>query len=133
MLVRKQMILTVLIITVALGAITEYQIVPILLSPATDRAFMNTGPLLTLLHAPAVDLSPMYLLRRIALCIPHTEEENQEVAQGHQRHHRIGRMRHNARLNQRQNRIIREVRRRESGHNRHAKINGIDNTQPFSP
>ena len=63
MLVRKQMILTVLIITVALGAITEYQIVPILLSPTTDRAFMNTGPLLTLLHAPAVDLSPMYLLR----------------------------------------------------------------------
>ena len=92
MLMRKQMILTILIIAVALGAVPEYQIVAVLLRPATDRASVNAGPFLALLHAPVIYLSSVYLLRGVPAHIFHAEEENQEGAQGHQSHNRIGRM-----------------------------------------
>ena len=102
MLMGKQMILAVLVVSIAFGTVTEYQILPVFLCSAADRALMDAGPLLPLPHTPAVDLSPVYLLRGIPPHIFHAEEENQKVAKGYQRHDRKGRMRYNSRLNQRQ-------------------------------
>ena len=41
MLVGKEMVLTILVISVALGAVTELQIIPIQLGPSAYSAFMH--------------------------------------------------------------------------------------------
>ena len=44
MLVRKQMILTIFVVAVTLGAETEFQIVSVQLRSAADRAFVPRNP-----------------------------------------------------------------------------------------
>ena len=131
MLMRKQMILTILIIAVALGAVPEYQIVTVLLRPATDCASVNAGPFLALLHAPVIYLSSVYLLRGVPTHGFHTEEENQEVAKGHQSHDCISRMGDDACLIQSQKRLNRKIRCCKSRHDSYAKVHRIDDTKPF--
>ena len=131
MLMGKQMILTVLIIPVALGAIPEYQIVSVLLRPSANRAFVDGGLFRPLLHAPGICLSPVYLLRRITAHALHAQEENQEITQRYQRHDRVSRMGNDTCLLQGENHRLRQVGGCEARHYRHAKIYRIENSQPF--
>lgn len=80
MLVGKQVILAVFVIALTLRAETELQIIPVLLRPAADCAFM-LGNSLRLAHLLAVNLFPAYLVRGIFLIIPGTEEKYQEIHQ----------------------------------------------------
>lgn len=63
MLVGKQMVLTILIISIALGTETEFQMVSIFLCTSANRAFMAGRALLSLLYASLVGLSSVYLFR----------------------------------------------------------------------
>ncbi len=79
MLMRKQMILAVFIISIAFGAETEHQIIPVLFRAAADRAFMSSRVLLSLLYTLRIRPPAVNLFRIITAHIPHSKEENQEV------------------------------------------------------
>ena len=78
MLVREQMVLAVFIIALAFRAETELQIIPILLRPPADGAFMF-GNALRLAHLLPVNLFPANLMGRNPAVIPGAEKENQEI------------------------------------------------------
>lgn len=78
MLVGKEVVLTIFIIPLALGAKTELQILPILLCPAANCTFMLSNSL-RLAHLLTVDLFPAYLMGRYSSVIPGTEKENQKI------------------------------------------------------
>ena len=74
----KQMVLTVFIVPITLGAEPELQIRAVQLRPAANRTFVlgDTWPLAGLL---TVDLLSMSLLGRYGAVIPGTQEEHQHV------------------------------------------------------
>src|SRR5699024_905210 len=131
MLMRKQMILAVFIISIAFGAETEHQIIPVLFRAAADRAFMSSRVLLSLLYTLRIRPPAVNLFRIITAHIPHSKEENQEVSKGNKSHHAVGRMRHNSRPKQANQYIRRQITCKESCENRRSEINAVDNSKPF--
>lgn len=90
MLMCKQMILTVFVIALALGAETEFQRRIVKFRPAAD----STLVLRTARHIPAVFAclpsnfwAPVHLVRRIALEVSGGEEENNKVEERHKNRH----------------------------------------------
>ena len=80
MLMCKQMILTILVVTVAFGAEPELEHVSVLLGPSADGAFMfgyRIGPPGLMLEG----LSPVHFGRRNPFIIPGSEEEDYKVKQ----------------------------------------------------
>ena len=81
MLVRKQMILTIFVVAVTLGAETEFQVWIIQLGSSTDCTFMlchhAASPRLP--HLSLKYLLPVNFLRGYPSVISGRQEENQEV------------------------------------------------------
>ena len=88
----KQVILTVFIISVALGTEAEFQVVPVLLRAAANSAFMRAHSPFPSLHAAHIGLPAVNLLGRIAMQLPHSQKENHKIPQGQKGHQAISRM-----------------------------------------
>ena len=84
MLVGKEMILTVLVISVALGAVTELQIVPVQLGPSAHSTFVHRLSAVSGLcgvHLAFEILFSPDLLRRNSAVIASHQEEDDEIQQ----------------------------------------------------
>lgn len=81
MLMSKEMILTILIIALTLGAETELQIFPIFFRAAANGTFMSIYCPLSLLDAMGIALPPINSLRTVAAHIAHTKEKQEEIPQ----------------------------------------------------
>lgn len=88
----KQVILAVFIISVALGTEAEFQVVPVLLRAAANSAFMRSHSPFPSLHAAHIGQSAVNLLGRIAVHVPHSKKEKDEISQRKKSHHAISRM-----------------------------------------
>lgn len=87
MLVCEQMILAVLVIAVAFGAVTEFQMVAVRLCPSADGALVPRAGCRTV-HLLAIDLLAVHFLVAVFLHVSCHGKENDEVHDGHQCTHR---------------------------------------------
>ena len=89
MLMCKQMILTVFVIALALGAETEFQRRIVKFRPAADSTLVLRTARIALRssHVCLKLLAPVHLVRRIALEVSGGEEENNKVEERHKNRH----------------------------------------------
>lgn len=79
------MILTVFIIAVALGTVTELQMIPVFFCPAAYRAFVNRSVLwLHLFHIALKLIAAAHFLWPVPLQVSAHNEKDQEVQKRHQ-------------------------------------------------
>ena len=89
MLMCKQMILTVFVIALALGAETEFQRRIVKFRPAADSTLVLRTARISLRcsHVCLKLLASVHLVRRIALEVSGGEEENNKVEERHKNRH----------------------------------------------